>query len=125
MKASREYLSLYGDVLTPYAYDRFDIVENWFTTGFGMPEFTLLGKHVVARMLAESARTGGIPAGYLDHEIVQHQIAEQIRARDAVERGRERQRSCPTVRRLAPVRSLDGQDRAAVLLDRQLIEVEC
>lgn len=65
-----EYLRKYGEMLGPYAYDRFDIVENFFTTGYGMPEFTLLGGNVIARMLAEAKRKGAIPAGYLDHEIV-------------------------------------------------------
>lgn len=70
LTSTAEYLAKYGEVLGPYAYDRFDVVENWFTTGYGMPEFTLLGEHVIARMLMEAERTGGIPAGYLDHEIV-------------------------------------------------------
>lgn len=70
LDSSAHYLQRYGEVLGPYAYDRFDIVENWFTTGYGMPEFTLLGEHVIGRMLMEAERTGSIPAGYLDHEIV-------------------------------------------------------
>ncbi|MCG3135817.1 MAG: hypothetical protein HMLKMBBP_03583 [Planctomycetes bacterium] len=70
LDAAETYLAKYADLLGPYAYDRFDIVENWFTTGYGMPEFTLLGGDVIARMLAEAERKGGIPPGYLDHEIV-------------------------------------------------------
>jgi aminopeptidase N len=71
LDAAEGYLKKYGALLGPYPYDRFDVVENWFTTGFGMPEFTLLGKDVIgARMIPESQRTGSIPSGYLDHEIV-------------------------------------------------------
>jgi hypothetical protein len=70
LDATETYLAKYAELLGPYAYGRFDVVENWFTTGFGMPEYTLLGRDVIARMVAESQRTGSIPAGYLDHEIV-------------------------------------------------------
>jgi len=71
LDATESILKKYGELLGPYAYDRFDIVENWFTTGFGMPEFTLLGRDVIGmRMIPESQRTGSIPSGYLDHEIV-------------------------------------------------------
>jgi hypothetical protein len=71
LDATESILKKYGELLGPYAYDRFDVVENWFTTGFGMPEYTLLGRDVIGmRMIPESQRTGSIPSGYLDHEIV-------------------------------------------------------
>ncbi len=70
LDAAEREIATYSELLGPYAYDRFDIVENWFTTGYGMPAFTLLGRHVVARMVGESRRSGRIPPGYLDHEIV-------------------------------------------------------
>lgn len=70
LDAAEGSLRRYAELLGPYPYDRFDVVENWFTTGFGMPEFTLLGGDVIARMAAESQRLGMIPAGYLGHEIV-------------------------------------------------------
>lgn len=70
LDATEKYLGVYAALLGPYAYDRFDVVENWFTTGYGMPEYTLLGRDVIARMVAESQRLGAIPNGYLDHEIV-------------------------------------------------------
>jgi hypothetical protein len=47
MTAVRRYLDLYGEWLGPYAYDRFDVVENFFSTGYGMPGFTVLGKDVL------------------------------------------------------------------------------
>ena len=70
LDALASYLPLYGEMLGPYAYDRFDVVENWFTTGDGMPEFTMLGRDVIARIVPEAQRTGSIPAGYLGHELV-------------------------------------------------------
>lgn len=64
------YLRKYGALLGPYAYDRFDIVDNFFTTGYGMPEYTLLGSDVIGRIVADLKRRGSVPAGYLGHEIV-------------------------------------------------------
>jgi len=47
LQASAEYLSLYSDWIGPYPYDKFEIVENRWQTGFGMPSFTLLGSRVI------------------------------------------------------------------------------
>ena len=38
---------MYEDMLTPYPYKRFAIVENIFPTGYSMPTFTLLGREVI------------------------------------------------------------------------------
>ncbi|HEU4396122.1 MAG TPA: M1 family aminopeptidase, partial [Planctomycetota bacterium] len=71
LDAVEEYLAFYRDVLGPYPHAKFDIVENFFTTGYGMPAATLLGGDVIAHMAAMAGRSGGkIPAGYLDHELV-------------------------------------------------------
>ncbi|MHA2609917.1 MAG: M28 family peptidase [bacterium JZ-2024 1] len=59
-----EYLEKYSDLLTPYPYKKFDIVENFFTTGYGFPTFTLLGKEVI--QMGERA----LRPGYLNHELV-------------------------------------------------------
>ena len=40
-------LDLYSGWLGPYAYDRFAVVENFFSTGYGMPGFTVLGQDVM------------------------------------------------------------------------------
>ncbi|MCK4719964.1 hypothetical protein KAU08_04870, partial [bacterium] len=42
-----EYLPAYVELFGPYPYSRFDIVENFFSTGYGMPGFTLLGSRVL------------------------------------------------------------------------------
>ena len=66
-----EYLGLYEKVLGPYPHAKFDIVENFFTTGYGMPTATLLGGDVIQHMAMMAQRAGGkIPPGYIDHELV-------------------------------------------------------
>jgi len=65
------YLEFYTPILGPYPWPKFDIVENFFTTGYGMPSFTLLGKKVMPVMVMMAARNRGrIPPGYIDHEMV-------------------------------------------------------
>jgi len=51
---------------------RFDVVENFFATGYGFPEFTLLGQSVIQYVCSKAVRQGAktLPAGYLDHELV-------------------------------------------------------
>ncbi len=46
-KATEKYLRLYKQLLGPYPYRKFAIVENFWETGFGMPSFTLLGPRVM------------------------------------------------------------------------------
>jgi len=58
-----QYLPAYIELLGPYPYNRFDVVENFFTTGYGMPGFTLLGS-MVLRMPFATAE------GSLAHELV-------------------------------------------------------
>ena len=47
LDATREYLDLYGDLIGPYPFAKFALVENFWQTGYGMPSFTLLGDVVV------------------------------------------------------------------------------
>ncbi|MBW2505614.1 MAG: ChaN family lipoprotein [Deltaproteobacteria bacterium] len=44
---AQKYLARYEEMLGPYPYSRFAIVENRLPTGFAMPTFTLLGQSVV------------------------------------------------------------------------------
>ncbi len=64
LNAAIEYIKLYSDLLGNYPYKKFDIVENFFSTGYGMPSYTLLGNYVIKR------GHGSLQPGYLDHEIV-------------------------------------------------------
>jgi len=43
----KRYLDLYSAWLGPYPFDRFAVVENFFSTGYGMAGFTLLGQDVM------------------------------------------------------------------------------
>jgi len=62
--AACEYLDLYTPLLGPFPYKRFSIVENFFSSGFAYPGFTVLGPAVVA-MAPRS-----LMPGFLDHEMV-------------------------------------------------------
>ncbi len=64
LDAAEEYLKIYSDLLGKYPYKKFDVVENFFSTGYGMPSYTLLGNYVIKR------GKGSLHPGYLDHEIV-------------------------------------------------------
>lgn len=62
--AAAKLLTRFSELLGPYPFDEFAIVENFFSSGYAFPGFTLLGREVLAnpRRLLEP--------GYLDHEIV-------------------------------------------------------
>ncbi len=45
--ATERYLKFYTNLLGDFPYNRFDIVENFFQTGYGMPGYTLLGDAVL------------------------------------------------------------------------------
>ena len=64
LNAAIDYIKLYSDLLGDYPYKKFDVVENFFSTGYGMPSYTLLGNYVIKR------GHGSLQPGYLDHEIV-------------------------------------------------------
>ncbi len=44
---TKKYLAMYEEMLTPYPYQRFAIVENILPTGYSMPTYTLLGRAIV------------------------------------------------------------------------------
>ena len=47
LDATSDYLRLYSDLIGPYPYRKFALVENFWETGYGMPSFTLLGPKVI------------------------------------------------------------------------------
>lgn len=47
LDATHRYLKMYAQMLGPYPYKKFALVENFWETGYGMPSFTLLGPTVV------------------------------------------------------------------------------
>ncbi len=64
LDAACVYLDLYTPLLGAFPYKRFSIVENFFSSGFAYPGFTVLGPRVVA-MAPRS-----LAPGYLDHELL-------------------------------------------------------
>jgi len=47
LDATSDYLTRYSDLIGPYPYAKFALVENFWETGYGMPSFTLLGSRVL------------------------------------------------------------------------------
>ncbi len=47
LEATGKYLQMYDEMIGPYPFDKFAMVENWWQTGYGMPSFTLLGDQVI------------------------------------------------------------------------------
>ncbi|MDH3326596.1 MAG: M20/M25/M40 family metallo-hydrolase [Gammaproteobacteria bacterium] len=47
LDATAQYLEMYRELLGPYPYTKFALVENFWETGFGMPSFTLLGPQII------------------------------------------------------------------------------
>jgi aminopeptidase N len=47
LDATAQYLEMYRQLIGPYAYGKFALVENFWETGYGMPSFTLLGPTVI------------------------------------------------------------------------------
>ncbi len=58
------YIEVYEELLGPFPYDQYTIIENFFSSGFAFPTMTLFGP-VVMHMGDNSFRHG-----YLDHELV-------------------------------------------------------
>jgi len=42
-----QYIDMYRQLIGPYPYSKFALVENFWETGYGMPSFTLLGPKVI------------------------------------------------------------------------------
>ena len=47
LATTAQYLEMYRQLIGPYPYDKFALVENFWETGYGMPSFTLLGPRVI------------------------------------------------------------------------------
>ncbi len=64
LDAAGDYLEMYTPLVGAYPYQRFAIIENFFSSGFAFPGFTVLGPRVVG-MAPRSLKPG-----YLDHEML-------------------------------------------------------
>jgi hypothetical protein len=47
LAATAQYLEMYTELIGPYPYRKFALVENFWETGYGMPTFTLLGHDII------------------------------------------------------------------------------
>ncbi|MBW2109536.1 MAG: peptidase M28, partial [Deltaproteobacteria bacterium] len=47
LKITARYLTLYENLIGPYPYKKFALVENFWETGYGMASFTLLGSRII------------------------------------------------------------------------------
>ena len=47
LEATARYIEMYRNLIGPYPYGKFALVENFWDTGYGMPSFTLLGPRVI------------------------------------------------------------------------------
>ncbi len=47
LEADTKYIKMYSDLIGPYPYGKFALVENFWDTGYGLPSFTLLGPQVL------------------------------------------------------------------------------
>ena len=70
LDASARYLNAYIPLLGPYPFPKFAVVENFFSSGLGMPSFTLLGAAVIKRHYTQPYALG--------HEIVHSWIGNGV-----------------------------------------------
>lgn len=70
LDATARYLDTYIPLLGPYPFDTFAVVENFFSSGLGMPSFTLLGSGVIKRHYVQPYALG--------HEIVHSWIGNSV-----------------------------------------------
>lgn len=47
LEATIQYVEMYSNLIGPYPYSKFALVENFWESGYGMPSFTLLGSQVI------------------------------------------------------------------------------
>ncbi len=47
LETTAQYLTMYENLIGPYPYSKFALIENFWETGYGMPSFTLLGSQII------------------------------------------------------------------------------
>ncbi len=47
LEVTLQYVAMYEELIGPYPYGKFALVENFWETGYGMPSFTLMGPKVI------------------------------------------------------------------------------
>ena len=47
LETTAQYMEMYRNLVGPYPYSKFALIENFWETGYGMPSFTLLGEKII------------------------------------------------------------------------------
>jgi len=47
LEVTEQYMNMDNEMIGPYPYSKFALVENFWETGYGMPSFTLLGEKII------------------------------------------------------------------------------
>ncbi len=47
LETTAQYMEMYRNLIGPFPYTKFALVENFWETGYGMPSFTLLGEKII------------------------------------------------------------------------------
>ncbi len=47
LEVTEQYMEMDQQMIAPYPYSKFALVENFWETGYGMPSFTLLGEKII------------------------------------------------------------------------------
>ena len=95
LAATAQYLEMYRQLIGPYPYRKFALVENFWETGYGMPTFTLLGQRdhpvPVHHQLVLSARDPPQLVGQLGLRGLR--VGQLVRGADGVPGGPPHRRS--------------------------------
>ncbi len=70
VEATTRYLEWYTNLLGPYPFPKFAVVENFFPSGIGLPSFTLLGSRVMKRGYTQPYSLG--------HEVVHSWLGNSV-----------------------------------------------
>jgi aminopeptidase N len=70
LEKAKRYIKLCSDLLGPFPYERFSIVENFLPTGYSMPTYTALGRQGVRLLF--------IPDTSLGHEILHQWLGNLV-----------------------------------------------
>ncbi len=112
LEAMARYLELYTDILGPYPFPQFAVVENFFPSGLGLPSFTLLGSRVIKR--------GYTQAYSLGHEVVHSWIGNSVLNR--LETGNWVEGLTTYLANYYYEERFDGQEKAVAHRRRMMVE---
>jgi uncharacterized iron-regulated protein len=72
LRYTKDYIQTYEEILGPFPFKRFSVVENFLPTGYSMPTYTLLGSVVVRRPFIVETSLG--------HEITHQRFGNYVEA---------------------------------------------